>query len=213
MLSKFNLSIIVLSTFVAGTAFAAKTTTTTTTTRTTSTQPVERSQKKIEADRVGLSGPQVLEQGDNLIGVRVNQGGIFADNSVVGLSYERMVRPNLGLGLQARYTSYSNRWSSTFFSGRYDYTATTIAATGNLHADVFKVRNLDTFATAGLGHTFLTSRWSSSDQIVDPGTGDASTTFLLAYINARYFVDSSWSFTASLGTGLGTLGLGMDYLF
>lgn len=171
-----------------------------------------RSSKKAAADNTNLT-PQVLEVGDSTIGVRASQGTAFEGTSILGLNFEHMVLPNFGLGGQFHYANYNTRYNVGGISGEYNYTVFALAATGNLHADVFKVKNLDTYATLGLSRSFLSSRWKSNQDFGSPGNADSGAFFLVAYLNARYFVDSKLSFTASVGTGLGAIGLGMDYLF
>lgn len=174
---------------------------------------IERSSKKAAAEHTNLAAPQVLEVGDNLIGVRASQGTAFEGTSVLGFNFENMIAPNFGLGAQLHYANYTNRFNGGGVSGEYNYTALALAATGNMHVDLFKVKNLDTFGTLALARTFLTSRWKSNQDFANPSSADSGTFFLAAYLNARYFVDSKLAVTASVGTGLGTLGFGLDYLF
>jgi hypothetical protein len=160
-----------------------------------------------------LSPPQVLEVGDSLIGFRVGQGSAFDGASVIGGNYEYMFRQNFGIGGQLHYSNYNSAYGFGPYHGEWTYSAWTVLGYGSFHPDIFKVSNLDTFVTGGIAHTFISARWSSNMSFPEPNNADSGSTYLVAYLNARYFFDPQWSVIASIGTGLGTLGLGMDYLF
>lgn len=172
-----------------------------------------RSAKKIAADQNRLRAPQVLEENDALFGVRATQGSSFEGAATLGASYEYMVHPNFGLNGQFHHAAYSTKYNVGFASGEWKYTAWTLVAAGTLHGDLFRVKNLDTYATVGLGHSIFNSSWKSNFNLSNPGNAETNKTFLVATLNARYFVDSRWGFSGSLGTGLGVLGIGLDYLF
>jgi hypothetical protein len=172
-----------------------------------------RSAKKLAADHNPLSAPQVLEAGDSLVGLRSLDSAGFGGNVALGLSYEKMVRPNFGFSLQVFNSSYSTKYSVGPLAGRWDYSVWTFDLLGNFHADLLGVRNLDTFVSGGVGRSILTSKWTSSSDLPAPANTETSRTFLMASLNARYFIDSKWSFLISAGTGAGTFGFGADYLF
>ena len=180
---------------------------------------VAKSAKKAEADRNSLSAPQVIEVGDNVLGVRAGNGAAFDDATVLGMNFEHIVRPNFGLTLQAHYANYSRKAKITSgfntVEGDFDNTAWTIVGGGNFHVDMFKVRNLDTYFTGGVAHSFISGKFKlkSGPENVAVADQKSQQTRAIAYFNLRYFVDSKWSFTVSAGTGLGNFGLGMDMLF
>jgi hypothetical protein len=172
-----------------------------------------KSAKKLEADRHQLRAPQVVEEGDNAIGLRAAQGDVFRNNPMVGFNYEHMVSPNFGIGGQYHYSTYTHTIRVGELKGTYEYDAHVYLLYGSYHFDLFKVRNLDTYISAGFGRTVLKSNWTSNSGLADAGSADSSSTYLLGYVNARYFINSNFAFTGSVGTPIGTLALGMDYLF
>lgn len=172
-----------------------------------------KSAKKLQADVNPMRAPQVLEPGDNLIGVRGSQGNVFDHTPAIGASYEHMITPNFAFGTSLNYASYSSTVRVGPYSGTYDYKAYSVNAFGAFHFDLFKAKNLDTSVSAGLGHTFIRSNWSSNAGLQASGDVDGDVTYLLGYANARYFINSSWAFAGSVGIGLGNVAIGMDYLF
>lgn len=182
----------------------------------TSQAAVNKSAKKIEADRVTLTSPAVIETGDNLLGVRTATGAAFDGATVLGANFERIVHPNFGLGLQAHYANYQAKFSMPGIEGEYNNDAWTFVGYGAFHVNVFKVRNLDTYFSAGVAHSVIRGDFKAkvdgplADKVADI---KSTRTFGVGYINARYFLDSTFSFTVALGTGLGNFGIGMDVLF
>ncbi len=172
-----------------------------------------KSAKKMAANETNLSAPQVVEKGDNMIGARMGQGDVFDSKPMVGVNYERMLTQNFGVGGMFNYASYTHTFNVGGYRGTWEYDAYAFAAYGSLHADVFKVKNLDTYVTAGVGRTVIRSHWTSNNGLGRYGDVDGDSNYLLAYVNARYFINSAWAFTASVGAPIGTLALGMDYLF
>ena len=173
-----------------------------------------KSAKKAAAEDSPLREPEVLEKGDTTVGLRLSQGGVYSGEAMLGANFEHMVTPNIGVGGAFAYGSYNNKFGNGLYNGEWDYTVYSLAVLGNFHADIFKVKNLDTFVTFGLGHALLSSKWRTNDSRQAPlVAADSSTSFFLAYVNARYFLNSKWGLTGSLGTGLGTLAVGVDYLF
>jgi hypothetical protein len=179
---------------------------------TAATNTAGTTSKKFESGP-GMSAPQVLETGDNLIGARAYQGEVFDNNPLISLNYERMVAPNFGVGGLFGYSTYEKTIRVGTLKGTYEYDAYVIGALGSFHFDLFKVKNLDTFLTGGVGRTIIKSKWSSRNGLAQNTEADSSSTYLLGYATARYFVNPQWAFSGSLGINLGTLALGMDYLF
>ena len=173
-----------------------------------------KSAKKLEADRSNLTPPAVIEPGDNLFGVRTNQGAVWDGATVLGLSYERIVAPNFGIGVEGAYANFDRSFKSPVVSGTVETNAWTGVVFGNFHANVFKVKNLDTYFTGGIAHTWLRGDFKATAGNASLGmdTKDDDTK-AIAYLTARYFVDSTFAFSVAVGTGLGNWGLGMDVLF
>lgn len=167
----------------------------------------------MDADQVEIRAPQVLEKGDTSLGMRLGEGDIFNGEPLVGLNLEHMVSTNVGISGYFGYDNYASDYQVGVLHGEWDYSVFALAAMVNFHADLFKVKNLDTYASLGLGHNFVNSRWTSNAGITPLNNADSSSSFLVAYLNCRYFLNSNWGFDASLGTGLGTFALGADYLF
>jgi hypothetical protein len=175
---------------------------------------INKSSKKLAADRSTMSAPQVLEDGDSLAGVRVNQGTDFGGATAIGVSYEYMFHPNFGFNPQVHWATYNSKFAVGPYEGEYDYNVFSLAAQATFHGDLFKTKNLDPYLSGGVGRTFVNSKMKTNVPI-DFGAphADSSSTFLVLYANLRYFVNSSWAMQASLGTGLGTFSLGVDHLF
>ncbi len=180
-------------------------------------QAAGKSAKKIEADRSTLKAPQVIEPGDTMLGVRVANGAAFDDATVLGLNLEHMVRPNFGLGLQAHFAEYDVKYSAGGLNGKYETDAITVVGLGNFHVDMFRVKNLDTYFSGGVAYSTIRGEFKAdrknafgADDVVNT---KSNPTRAVAYFNARYFIDSTWSFTVAAGTGLGNFALGMDMLF
>lgn len=170
----------------------------------------------------GIPAPQGVKMGDALLGLRGAIGSSFEGSAILGANFEYLFHRNFGAGLQVSHSGYSTRFGNEFLTGEYSYNVWVVNAYGSLHADVLKVRQLDTFLTAGLGRTFMSSSVSTvpNPKIPDfamnnslPATAESSAFFLTASVNARYFFMPNLSGVASLGLGLGNVGLGMDYLF
>ena len=77
------------------------------------------------------------------------------------------------------------------------------------------MRNLDTYFTGGIAHSFINGKFklTNGPEGVEIDNKKSQSTKAIAYFNLRYFVDSKFAFTVSAGTGLGNFGLGMDMLF
>jgi opacity protein-like surface antigen len=165
-------------------------------------------------DEAPLSPPLSLEKGNSTLGLRVSQGGGFGGEMLMGLTGEHMITPMIGVGGSLFYGTYRNRYEFSGFRGEWDYTVYALSGFANFHVDLLHVKNLDTYATAGLGHAFVNGKWKTNVGGIDPVTrSDSSPTFFVVYANARYFVNPKWGVTASLGTGTGVVALGADYLF
>lgn len=176
--------------------------------------PVQgRSVKKVAADTVAIKPPQVLEQSDIVLGFRASQGQSFEHQPALGVALEKMLTPNFGLGAEVKYATYQIKMSVGPMTGTWDYKALAIGVSGSFHFDLFNVKNLDTSISAGVGRTSLKSSWSSNMDLPSPGQAQTSTTYLMAAVQARYFLNSRWAFTGGLSVPGGALALGMDYLF
>jgi hypothetical protein len=176
-----------------------------------------QSAKKLELQNNKLRPPQVLEVGDSTLGIRGARGNAFEGSNVMGVSYEYMMRPNVGLNLQLHYASYDTTYAVGPISGKFTYTVTIPVVAANFHFDAFQVKRLDTYATIGIAHSFVESKWEQDSNAFNfpapKGTAKSDSTFFIGYLNARYFIDRNWSFNVAAGSGLGNFGLGMDYLF
>lgn len=172
-----------------------------------------KSAKKMAADRVSLREPEVIEKGDSSIGLRATQGAAFDGATMAGLNFEHLVTPHFGLGVLVGYTKYDVTVSVPGFAAKSETEAMTVALLGNFHVNMFRVRNMDTYFTGGLAHTRFETEGRAGGFGRNIAKAETDQTKLIAYVNLRYFVSSNLGFTASLGTGLGNVGLGMDLLF
>jgi hypothetical protein len=170
-----------------------------------------KSAKKMKADSVAMVAPEVVESNDNLLGLRTTQGSAFDGATVIGLNYEHMMTDNFGLGGNLNYAEYDRTVGFQGMSAKYDYKVWTLAATGNFHVNIFKVKNMDTFFTGGVARSRIRGE-AQAGGIRGFDTSDDETK-VIAYANLRYFVNSQMGFTVMMGTGLGNFGLGFDALF
>ncbi len=171
----------------------------------------EKSAKKQAADRVNMTEPEVIEAGDNMFGIRTAQGSAFDGATVIGLNYERMVTNNFGLGGALHYAEYDVEYNLGGTSGKFETTAWSIVFHGNMHVNIFKVKNMDTFFTGGIARSTIKGEFKGSGVTVADTKEDEFK--VIAYANLRYWVNSQMGFTAMFGTGLGNFGLGFDFLF
>ncbi len=132
----------------------------------------------------------------------------------LGVHFEKFVSPYVGIGGLFQYSSYDEQYYNVGFSGRWNYTATTLAGYAAWHGDVFKVKDLDTFVRGGIGFTSVSSHWESNSGHLYPvnARSGGTTSHLLLQLNARYFINSNVLISGFIGTGIGTLGIGLDYL-
>jgi outer membrane protein W len=172
-----------------------------------------KSAKKMAADQLNMREPEVIEKGDHSLGLRANQGSAFDGATMAGLTYEYLVTPNFGIGALLGYAKYDVTVAAGGVSMKSETKATTVALLGNFHVNIFRVRNMDTYFTGGLAHTKFKSEARSNGFGGTIGEAESDENKLIAYGNLRYFVNSNLGFTASVGTGLGNVGLGMDLLF
>jgi hypothetical protein len=177
----------------------------------------DKSAKKQAADeaKLNVDPPQVLEERDFLLGLRFNRGDSFNGTALFGINAEYMLGPNIGINGQIQHGSYTSAFSVGPFSGQWNYKIWTVTALGAFHADLFKLPNFDPYVTVGLGHSFYSVEWSSDvNGLASPNVGaESGSFFVAAYLNFRYFINSAWGVSASIGTGMGLLGLGVDYVF
>ncbi len=173
----------------------------------------KRSPKKAAADTLKMKAPQVIEPGDHSLGLRASQGQSYNHQPAFGLQYERLLAPNFGVGAAVHYATYKTSLTVGPITGTWEYRALAVQAFGSFHFDLFKVPNLDTYISAGVGHTSLKSRWSSNSDLPAIAQADGSSSYLTASLGARYFINSEWAFVGALTVPGGALSLGMDYLF
>lgn len=175
----------------------------------------DKSAKKQAADEaeVSLPAPQVLEKNDVLFGARVNTGSAFGGNAIFGLAGEWMFSDNFGGILEVNHDSYTVDFGSGSTISQFKYTVWAVTAMATFHADFLKATNFDPFVSVGLGRSFYKATWDTTVGTPQPFAADSGGFFVAAYVNARYFINSSWAVMAQLGTGLGTFGFGVDYVF
>jgi hypothetical protein len=169
--------------------------------------------RRRSVDPIKIGPPQVLREHDSLLGASIGFGSGFDGSALWGLNFEHIVSQNIGVGAQYHYASYdSTYWAGNQWGG-WEYRASTISGFGSLHGDLIKVRNLDTYVSLGISHTFLTSRWKAGPQPTGYyGRADADFTSVLFQLGFRYFVNSNIAVGASVGTGISGLSIGFDYL-
>jgi opacity protein-like surface antigen len=175
----------------------------------------EKSPKKLAADQAtpNLPPAQVLEKGDSLLGLRFSHGDDFVGASMFGLSYENMLSSNFGIIGRIDYGSYSSVFGAGPIEGTWKYKIWAFTVMGALHADFLKVPNFDPYVSLGLGHSIFSTSWTSNVGSLEPIGADSSSFYIAAYLNFRYFLNSTWGLQASLGTGMGLLSLGVDCVF
>ena len=145
-----------------------------------------------------LPPPEGVRLYDIIVGPRLGIGSYASATMGFGLNGEYLITRDIGVGGFFGYSTYS--------LGAGSYSNMLFLAQGSYHANLFKVKNLDTFATLGIGYDVVS---------VSGGNLTVSASGIVAsiYINGRYFFNEQWSGVASLGYGVGVLGLGVDYKF
>jgi hypothetical protein len=155
----------------------------------------------------------VIEEGDTSVGVRVNSGSAFGGNAIFGIGAEHMFTPNFGALGEFHYSGYTTSFGVGTVTGEFKYRVYALSASATFHADFLKAPNFDPYVSLGLGRSFYSVKWSSSAGVAQPLGSDDGGFFLAAYLNLRYFINSNWGVQLSLGTGYGTFGAGVDYVF
>jgi hypothetical protein len=175
----------------------------------------EKTAKKKAADEevVSLPAAQVLEKDDALLGLHVSTGSAFGGNAIFNLQGEWMITPNFGAQLVLSHDTYSTSFGAQTITGTWRYSVWALTALASFHADFLKVPNFDPYITLGLGRSFVSSSWDTNMGTIQPVTSDSGGFFVAAYLHARYFLSSAWAVDAQIGTGYGTFGFGVDYVF
>ena len=185
----------------------------------TAAKPAERKSDKAEkatqSTELDLSG-RILQPGHSILGARAGQGGAFAGQLSAGINYEYLYSADFGLGAQLYHAAYSTKVSVGPINAEFSHRAITAVLLGSYHPLFIKVKSLDPYVSAGVAHTFM----SSKGELVDGSSGALPTinvendsTFLVASLNLRYFLDQHLSVVGTLNLGLSAVGLGVDYLF
>jgi hypothetical protein len=154
-----------------------------------------------------LSEPQVLQTGDQMVGLRTGLGNIMGGGPGFGFNYEYQTSKFASFGGQLFLSNYGTGVGGL---GTYNYTSTIIIGYASLHSDIFQIQNLDTSASLGIAYNSLKGTWSSSGG-ADPGTATAGGLSFLIAVNAKYFFSNKWAVTGSLGN-FGSLIIGLDYM-
>ncbi len=159
-----------------------------------------------------------LRDGKSLIGGRLGVGGAFDGALAVGINYEYLYTKEFGFGGQFFYSSYGADMTAGPIQASVSSKAYTFAALGHYHPSFIHVQNFDPYASLGIAHSFVKSEATVSGADVSvaslPGISvDSDSTFIVASLSGRYFFDDSLSVVGTLGLGLSTFILGMDYLF
>lgn len=171
-----------------------------------------RSEKKLKADRnaIEFKTPQVVEKRDTIFGLRTSFGDLNDGGPGAGLHIERMLSEYFGVTGEAYYSKYSQQVGGL---GTFDYTSTILVAYASFHADIFKAKNLDTYISLGVAHSEVSGKISLPPGFPNPGNSQIRDTDLVLFLTGRYFFNSRWAASASLGKNLNTFMIGTDYLF
>jgi hypothetical protein len=139
-----------------------------------------------------------------------------------------MYNSEFGFGGQLVRASYSRTITMDPIEAKVEGKAIVIAATGNWHPNFIRVPAFDPFVSVGIAHSFVKSSASITKAPAQPDFSgipgmpkpempkvevDGDSTYLIGSLNGRYFVDKNLSVIGSLGFGLSTFTIGMDYLF
>jgi hypothetical protein len=98
-------------------------------------------------------------------------------------------------------------WSYSGSNGSYNDII--IAARGAIHADLFKITKLDTYAGLAVGARIHNEKFPYSNYVNDNYTNG----LFAIYFGGRYYFNDEFAVFGELGYGLGYLTLGLSYKF
>ncbi|MGC1391454.1 MAG: hypothetical protein WA816_10495 [Bacteroidales bacterium] len=98
-------------------------------------------------------------------------------------------------------------WS--YYGDNGSYNDIIIAARGALHADLFKVKNLDTYAGLAIGARIHNEKFPYLGYTINNYTNP----LFALYIGGRYYFSNQFAGFGEIGYGLGYLTLGLSYKF
>jgi hypothetical protein len=98
-------------------------------------------------------------------------------------------------------------WS--YFADKGSYNDIIVAARGAIHADLFKVPKLDTYAGVAIGARIHNEKFPYSQYVINNYTN----VLLALYLGGRYYFTDKLAGFGELGYGLGYLTLGLSYKF
>lgn len=160
---------------------------------------------------------RLLNETNIALGARLGLGAVgsfsYAGGTVGFIATgEYRWKEGWGFGGLVGFSRYSWDGGSLYSSGsNYSSSLTHLLILPQVmyHADVFKVKNLDTYVSAGAGYDFVF--WSYNGPANPYINGlNYSSVALSAYANARYFVTDRIALSGSLGWGFGILTAGLD---
>jgi hypothetical protein len=160
-----------------------------------------------------------IQRNDFLLGFRAGQGRAFEGAMSLGANLEYIYTPEFGFGAQFFRATYGTEISVGPMQAKFTHTSFTVVGLGNFHPGFIRVRSFDPFLSVGLAHSFVSSKGEMKSDVPMPAGAvpevkvGGNSTFLVASLNGRYFFDRNLSAVGSLGLGLSTLTVGLDYLF
>lgn len=162
-------------------------------------------------------------KGDNVIGVGFGIGGVYGFSSydvqtpVFGAQYDRGIVEFgfggvLGVGGFVGYKGYASKYEigNQDFKDRYNIFI--IGARGTLHYDLFKVKNLDTYAGTMIAFHAVNQKTDLPDNW-DYNSTHSSAAYASIFAGAKYYFTPSFGAFAEVGYGVSWLTMGLAFKF
>ncbi len=166
---------------------------------------------------------------DNVIGVGFGLGGVYGYSSydsqtpVFGVQYDRGIVELgmggvIGVGGFVGYKGYVNKYNWNNGNNNEDFKIRSnifiIGARGTFHYDVFKVKNLDTYAGAMIAFHIVNESTDLPDEVYDNYyDSHASAAYASIYAGAKYYFAPQVAAFAELGYGVSWLTTGIAFKF
>jgi hypothetical protein len=155
----------------------------------------------------------ILQKGDKIVGGQLaidDAGG--ADLGFQG-TFELGVMNNL-LNNEGMPTSLGVGGTVGFSSSDHTYgsfTTLVLGGNGYFHIDILGMDNLDTYIMAMLGFYRMSWNFDSEFDFLEMDNSETDTNFDF-YLGARYFFSPALAAVIEIGTGFGTIHVGVDLL-
>jgi hypothetical protein len=162
---------------------------------------------------------ETFAKGDNVIGVGFGIGGVYGFNSydtqtpVFGAQYDRGI-VELGMGGVIGVGGFIGYKNYVYKNNNYKdkWGITIIGARGTFHYDLFKVKNLDTYAGTMIAFHILSNTNNIPAQL-DPDRSYSNAAYASLFAGAKYYFAPKVAVYAEVGYGVAWLTMGIAFKF